>query len=169
MKPRTALFLGIALLLGGCTYAISPELSRQADKSLSFENLQADPQSHAGKTVILGGVIARIKDVRSGTLLEVVQKELDYWGRPRRTDRSGGGFFVLHPGRLDPLVYAPGRELTIAGEVVGAELAPVEAAGAPVVSAKELRLWERMQPGADKPMWMDRLYDPDAPGGKFGY
>jgi outer membrane lipoprotein len=166
-----ALFcVGAALLLQGCSYAISPDFSRKADKSITFEQLQADPSAFQGRVVVLGGVIARTTGVKSGTLIEVIQKELDYWGKPRRTEKTGGTFLVFHAGHLDPAAYAPGREITVAGEVtVAGQILPGEAPDYPLIAAKEMRLWELSQPGPEKPMWMDRLYDPDAPGGKFGY
>ena len=49
---------GMALLLQGCSYAISPDVSRTADRSITFEQIQADPSSLQGKIVILGGLIA---------------------------------------------------------------------------------------------------------------
>src|SRR3990172_809656 len=109
------LLVGILLLVQGCTYAISPAVSRKADKSITFEALQADPGPFAGKLIILGGTIADIAAVKQGTLIEVIHRDLDYWGKPERTERTAGRFYVVHPRQLDPMVYARGRDITIAG------------------------------------------------------
>ncbi len=171
MNMLAMLVLGTALLLQGCSYAISPEVSRTADRAITFEKLQADPPSYKGKTVILGGLIAQVSNVKNGTLIEVVQKELDYWGRPRRTDRTGGRFILFQSRYLDAMVFAPGREITVAGEVRGTEEgSPGEAANTDVlINAREIKLWPREKPGWDKPQFLDPLYDSNAPQGKFGY
>ena len=171
MNILSMLIVGAALLLQGCTYAISPEVTSTADRTITFEKLQADPLPHKGKTVILGGLIAQTRNVKAGTLIEVVQKELDYWGKPLRTDHTGGHFIVLQPRHIDALVYAPGREITIAGEVTGAEETSLGGtAGAYVlINAREIKLWPREKPGFEKLQFIDPLYDPNTPQGKYGY
>jgi outer membrane lipoprotein len=171
MNILAILMAGMALLLQGCSYAISSDVSRTADRTITFEQLQADPSSLKGKTVILGGLIAYVRHVKSGTLIEIVQKELDYWGKPLRTKRTGGRFIVHQSRALDALVFAPDREITIAGEVTGTEeRSPGEAAILyPLINAKEIKLWPREKPGWDKPSFIDPLYDPNAPKDKFGY
>jgi len=162
---------GMALLLQGCSYAISSDVSRIADRSVTFEQFQADPSSFKGKTVIFGGEIARIRTVKNGTLIEITQKELDYWGKPRRTDRTGGRFIVHQSRTLDVLVFAPGREITVAGEITGAEekfQAEAEVLY-PLINAREIKLWPREKPGWDKPQYLDPLHDRNAPQDKFGY
>ena len=66
----------------GCTYAISPDLARQADKAVTFTELEADPISYIGKLVILGGTIDRVRNTARGTVVEITQKKLDHWGKP---------------------------------------------------------------------------------------
>lgn len=161
---------GMALLLQGCSYAISPDVSRSADRTITFEQLQADPPSHKGKIVILGGLIAQVRHVKNGTLIEIVQKELDYWGKPLRTKRSGGRFIVHQSRALDDLVFAPEREITIAGEATGTEERTGDESGVmyPLINAREIKLWPREKAGWDKPQFLDPLNDPNAPQGKFG-
>jgi len=171
MNILAILIGGMALLLQGCSYAISPDVSRTADKSITFERLQADPSSFKGKTVIFGGLIAQVHHVKNGTLIEIIQKELDYWGKPRRTDRTGGRFIVHQPRQLDVLVFAPGREISVAGEVTGTEERSVSESVAmyPLLSAREIKLWPREKAGWDKPQYLDPLHDRNAPQEKFGY
>jgi outer membrane lipoprotein len=165
MKTFPLLF-GVALLVQGCTYAISPAVSRKADTTVTFEKLQADPGPFAGKLLILGGTIADIAAMKQGTLIEVIHRELDYWGKPERTERTAGRFYVVHPKQLDPMVYAPGRDITIAGEVQkpGSQALDNRGDDYPVLLSKELRLWERERPSSwDKPRWIDPLYEQDSP------
>lgn len=165
MKMIVVLF-GITLFLQGCTYAISPGMADKADKTIPFEKLQADPDSFKGKLLILGGTIAQTTAVNQGTLIEVIQKPLDYWGKPERTKRTGGRFLVFHPGGLNTMAYAPGRDITLAGEVLGpgSPMSGDKQYDYPVVLLKEIKLWEREPRSRDKLQWMDPLYDPASSG-----
>jgi outer membrane lipoprotein len=168
MKNIVVLF-AFTLLVQGCMYAISRDMTAKADKAITFEMLQADPDSFKGKILILGGTISHISNTKQGTLLEVVQRPLDYWGKPKRTSRTGGTFLVFYPGYLNTFVYEPGREVTVAAEVEGTRskaLGEIEYSY-PVVVAKEMKLWEREPPAAIRPTWIDPLYDPSNPGQRY--
>jgi outer membrane lipoprotein len=164
MKKIVALS-AVALLLQGCTYAISPEMSARVDKTISFEMIQADPDTFKGKLVLLGGTIAMTVNSEQGTVIEVVQKPLDYWGKPKRTDRTGGRFLMISPRYLDAMIFAPGREITVAAEVAGTRNKALDEMdySYPVVIARELKLWERERQSWDKPQWIDPLNDPYYP------
>ncbi len=163
---RLVYLLGVSLFMQGCTYAISPDLARQADKTISFESLERDPESYKGKLVILGGIITQTTPLKQGTLIEVLQKPLDYWGKPQRTDLTGGKFLVHYTSYLDPLIYAPEREITVAAEIEGLRskaLGDVEYSY-PVVLSRELKLWPREPLRQNQPDFMDPLrYDPNNP------
>jgi outer membrane lipoprotein len=167
MKNIVVLFA--LMLLQGCTYAISRDMTAKADKTITFEMLQADPDSFKGKIIILGGTISQITNTKTGTILEVIQRPLDYWGKPKRTSRTGGAFLVLYPGYLNAFVYEPGREVTVAAEVEGTRskaLGEIEYSY-PVVVAREMKLWEREPPATVRPTWIDPLYDPSNPGQRY--
>ena len=171
MNILSLLIVGATLLLQGCSYAISPEVTRTADRTVTFDKFQAEPSSYKGKTVIFGGLIVQTRSVKTGTLIEIDQKDLDYWGKPRRTDRIGGRFIVHQPRYLDILVYAPGREITVAGEVSGTEEKSLAESGEPypLVNAREVKLWPREKPARERPSFLDPLHDPSTPQDKFGY
>lgn len=160
MKTIPVLFVTL-LLLYGCTYAISPPMADKAAKNIPFEKLQADPEAFIGKLFILGGTIAQTTNTKQGTVIEIVQKKLDYWGKPERTRRTGGRFLVFHPGFLDPMVFAPDRDITVAGEVL--ELNTPVLGGQHtdyfVVLSREYKLWEQERPSWNRPKWFDPLYD----------
>ena len=115
--------------------------------------------------MIIGGTIAQVKNTDHGTLLEVVERALDYWGRPRRAIETGGRFILSHPAHLNALLYAPGREITVAAAVEGTEAAALEVQGLryPLFLSKELKLWEDDRRGRTGPQWFDPLYDPRGP------
>jgi outer membrane lipoprotein len=162
--------IGTALLLQGCTYAISPEFSRKADKTITFEMLQVDPDAYKGRLMILGGIIVQTTAIKQGTLIEIEQKRLDYWGKPERMKRTGGKFLAFHSGYLDPWVYSPGRDITVAGEVQGIQVPALgnKQFDYPIILTKEIKLWEPVGESWKKPQWIDPLYnyDPSSGGGR---
>jgi outer membrane lipoprotein len=165
MKMIGVLF-SITLCLQGCTYAISPGIADRADKTIPFEKLRADPDAFQGRLLILGGTIAQTSAVGKGTLIEVAQKPLDYWGKPERTKRTGGRFLVFTPGYLNTLAHAPGVDITVAGEVLetGSRISGGKRYDDPVLLIKELKLWKREPGPRDAPRWIDPLYDPAGSG-----
>ena len=158
-------FFILSMLLYGCTYAISPSMTAQADKTITFEMLQADPDTFKGKIIILGGVISQVTTTKEGTILEVIQKPLDYWGKPKQTTRTEGHFLVLYPGYLNTMDYTNGREITVAAEVEGTRSSALGETDFdyPLVLSKELKLWEKERQTWDKPQWLDQLYKPAGP------
>lgn len=144
---RKLLPIAILLFLSGCAHVVAPELRAQADKTLSTEDLFSDPDLHAGKTVIVGGMIIMTRILEEGTELEVLEKPLDSRGRPLDTDVSRGRFIVTHPEQLDPAIFSPGRELTVAAEVLGLERRPLGEIEYPYVSLRAKAVYIH-RPGA---------------------
>lgn len=124
MKRFLALILLIPLI-SGCAHVISSELRERADKKIAIRDLMKDPDAYTGRIVIIGGIIVSSINAEEGTYIEVVQKPLDYTGRPDDTDISYGRFIILHEGYLDTAIYSRGREITVAGEVIGKMVRPL--------------------------------------------
>jgi outer membrane lipoprotein len=148
-KPATGnrlwalLVVGSLTLVAGCAPVISPQLMAQVDRELDYRALAADPAAARGKTVLLGGTIVQTVPKPGQTEIEVVQKDLDSSAAPRLTDRSAGRFLVVSEKFLDPAVYSPGRDLTVAGEVMDPQTRRIGEIDYryPVIQERELRLW----------------------------
>lgn len=158
-------------LLGGCAHVISPELRERAIRAPIRSpggGLLDAPEQFRGKTVVLAGVIVRTENLPEGTMIEVMETPADSRGRPMNLDASEGRIFVLREGVvLDPLVFAPGREVTFGGEVLGGRKARLGEISRvyPVIAARELYLWEPRQ--YRDPYW-DRYDDDRRYGGGLG-
>lgn len=152
----------IALGGWGCASVISQDLLRQADQSVRFEDLRAEPERYEGKIVLLGGMIVSTKNQPTGTLLEIVQKPLDFEKRPSGGDTTYGRFLALHDGYLDPAIYAEGRDVTVAGPVIGRREQPLGEItySYPLLQAQEIHLW---------PVPTEDPIYPYPPGGWWGY
>ncbi len=151
MSPRThrpvpgifSLLLVIALT-AGCSSPISKSVRNETDPGLSFQQLREQPASFEGRTVILGGEIIRTHNRQEGTTIEVLQKELDRWGRPKGKDETGGRFRVFADRFLDPVVFSQGRRVTIAGTVEGGQVEKIGEVDYvyPLLRAREIHLWQ---------------------------
>jgi outer membrane lipoprotein len=139
----------LAALASGCAHTISRPVREQADPTVSFTQLQANPEVYKGRTVILGGEIQHTRNTPEGTLLEVVQKPLDAAERPLLTDRTAGRFMALCDQYLDPAVYTKGRDITVAGRILGLRTGQIGELDYtyPLLSCLELHLWPQAVAG----------------------
>lgn len=133
----------LLLLLAGCAPVISPATLQQVDKSISFEELQHNPDKYKGKTVLLGGDIIETRNTTGRTVILVLARSLDHRNQPKEEGASKGRFIVYQPGFLDPAIYRPDRQITVAGKVIGKELRPIGEMNYsyPVIENRELYLW----------------------------
>ena len=135
----------------GCAHIVSQDLRDRAVKELPTASLFKEPKAHKGKIVILGGSIVSSLNTQEGTYIEVVEKPLDYRGRPRYTDQSLGRFLIFHEGFLDIAIYSEGRDITVAGEVIGEKVRPLGEINYHylLIKSRELHL---LQPGQRMPI-----------------
>lgn len=132
------------ILLPGCAHVVSKESRDRVDMGIAPIDVLKDPDAYKGKLVILGGIIASSINTEEGTYIEMVQKPLDYRGRPEDTDISHGRFLILYEGYLDIAIYSRGREVTVAGEVIGKRIRPLGEIRYPylLIKSREIYLFE---------------------------
>ena len=140
----TRFFITLAFILSaGCAHVISEESLRLVDRSLSFVQLKENPDRYVGSYALLGGAIASVSNTKQMGQLEVVQFQLDSDNMPAGSYNSGGRFLAQTDGFLDPLVYKPGRLVTIVGEVKGHKTMPLDQIeyDYPIIAIREIYLW----------------------------
>jgi outer membrane lipoprotein len=143
--------MAAAFLVAGCTYPISEGLRKLAETSPDFAVIRAEPEAHKGSIVIWGGEVIETVPRKNESVLTVLQMPLRATGRPSQREESQGRFLVKVDRFLDPALYERGREITVGGEVVGAEQRPLGEIQYtyPVVKAIELHLWEERDGPSD--------------------
>lgn len=112
----------------------------------------------------MGGMIIESKNLEEETWIVVLQKDLDKWGRPKEWEGSQGGFIVLHPGYLDKAIYRKDREITVAGEITGHKMMPVNETeyAYPMLSPRGIYVWrEEREAEYRYPGWWEYPYGPD--------
>ena len=121
-------FMTILLLTGflvACTPIFSPDVIRQADETISPKLIQQDPEAYIGKIFLWGGVIFDTINTQDGTILRVMQTQLDFHKKPVHTTNLKGTFLkVISSDFLEPEIFMPGRKITVAGKFIGIETAP---------------------------------------------
>jgi outer membrane lipoprotein len=143
------------LLLVGCTHVISEETLKQVDMNATFAQVVKAPDAYRGKTVLFGGDIIETKTFADKSQIVVLQHPLDRRDRPVAGDVSEGRFIILTSGFLDPAIYGPGRQVTVAGKVVGKERHPMGEIEYtyPVIEKQGLYLWPVERPASAEPRW----------------
>jgi len=143
MKTFPVLTL-LLLIATGCTHVISKESRMKVDPETSFAAVKESPPAHQGKTLLLGGVIVGVDVDSSGSTLEIFRWKLDYWGEPVAVDESAGRFLAYTDRLLDPVIYAPGRLVTLTATVSGEETRPLGeiSYSYPVLQIGEIYLWD---------------------------
>lgn len=153
-------YLVVAFLLIFST-ACTPTLSREAlvlvDADITFEQLHSNPDSYAGRHVLLGGAIAAARIADGGGELEIVHLPTDQRGRVTDTQRSAGRFIATDEIFRDPAIFQQGRLVTVVGQVVGSRVGRIGEADYrfPLIRVEELHLWPAREP-------------PEAGGVRFG-
>jgi outer membrane lipoprotein len=140
---RISILIIMFFIMNGCAHVVSKDMLDKIDKELSPAALFKTPEQYTGKTVILGGTIISAKNTDQGTYVEVLQKPLDYRGRPEDTDVSYGRFIIYHQEYLDAAIYSTGKDITVAGTVLGTMLHPLGEMQYPylLIMAREIHLF----------------------------
>ncbi|ETX08778.1 Slp family lipoprotein [Candidatus Entotheonella palauensis] len=156
----------IGLITAGCQHTISQSLRQQAKPIIAFKALRADPDTFKGRTVILGGDILKTQNTQQKTSIEILQKPLDRFEAPLITDQTAGRFIAQCDQYLDPAIYDQGRQITVAGKVLGSYAGQVGEADYlyPLISCAEMHLWPRLSHETAYPVyphpWLLHRYHP---------
>jgi outer membrane lipoprotein len=136
--------LFVSTLIHACATTGEKPSTLPTYEKIPFSQILAAPESYQGRVIRLGGVIITTENHEEETVLEILEKPLGRNGRPKSGDTSGGRFRVVFDRFLDSAVYRPNRPVTIVGEVVGKETAPIGETTYqyPLLSGRDVRLWE---------------------------
>jgi outer membrane lipoprotein len=139
----------------GCAHVISQEVLKDVDRSVTFAQVVKTPDAYKGKTVLFGGAIIETINVADKSRIMVLQQPLGRRDRPAAGDVSEGRFIVTTQGFLDPAIYSQGRQITVAGRVVGKEQHPLGEIEYtyPVIEKEGLYLWPVGRPASAVSRW----------------
>ncbi|KXK29847.1 MAG: lipoprotein [Candidatus Brocadia sinica] len=146
--PKSTLFV-VLFLTAGCAPVISKQIRDRARPDVTFKDVLNDPERYKGQMIIFSGVIIEARNTAEGTLLQVLQRPAGFRGRPKEVDETEGRFLALDSRYLDMYVYEKGRDVTIAGEVWGKKILPLDKTEYtyPLIHVKEIYLWPVIEKG----------------------
>jgi outer membrane lipoprotein len=142
------LLLGVGLShLPGCASSdvVPDSLEPQIDKSLTFDQVIASPDSYRGRMFVVGGEVLKAKRLSEGTQIEVLQLPLDGDQRPvsQRTE-SQGRLLAVDRQFTDPATLPDGTPVTIVAEVTGVTTDRLDEGeyNYPTMEIKHLYVWK---------------------------
>lgn len=140
---KNLFIVGIAaLLLTGC--ASAPKFDEQNyHQDVSPEQMVSNTGIEYSTSVLWGGIIVSTHNSAQGTQLEVLSYPLKFSQRPNIDSQPGGRFLVFSETFLEPLDYAPGKSVTIAGNVSEIKTGQVGESvyDFPLIRADQIHLW----------------------------
>lgn len=134
-----------ALLLTAC--AVNPPFDGArlsgVDKTLSYQQAITDSEPLHGQRILWGGNIVATRNLARHTEVVVLAYPLDAQMQPLISTSALGRFVLIWPGYLESADYAPGRRLSIIGDLDGLrdELLGESRYIYPVIQAQYLYLW----------------------------
>lgn len=121
LRPQviTCIFL-ITLLTGAC--ATTPAFNtKNVVTNVTPRQSVAQFAMNKGKKMLWGGIILNSTNTKQGTQFEVLAYPLDNDMRPQPTAPTVGRFLGDVPLYLETADYAPGRMLTVTGELTATQ------------------------------------------------
>lgn len=130
------------ILFAGC--AATPKFRLDnVNQGLLPAQAVADFSTHKNTRTLWGGIIVGSKNLKQGSLLEVLSYPLDDNYRPDTQKSPFGRFIVEHSEYLETVNYAAGRLLTVAGPLLEIRKGTIGEAEYlyPVLTGEQLYLW----------------------------
>jgi len=141
---------GVVLLVTACSPVLSREVMQEGTRDVSFNKMREAPENYRGKLFIFGGIIANTRVTEAESEIEAVFVSVDSYGSLIEGSRMQGRFLAIlsrSNGMLDPIVYAKGREITLAGYFRELKKGKIDEMDYdfPVFEVKQIYLWK--EPG----------------------
>jgi outer membrane lipoprotein len=140
---RVSSLLLVLLLAGGCASKPASSISLAVVDDVALAQVQSDVERYTGSTVRWGGIVTEVENKADRTWVLLVGRALVDDEKPIVDGASDGRFIASFQGFIDPLVYKPGRPLTVVGRIEGST---VRAIGEyeyrfPIVEVRDSHLW----------------------------
>ena len=141
---KSSLLFLCVLFLAGCSSLPKELASSQTTTLIEYDAFVTAAKKDETAEVRLGGVIARIDNLKDTTRIEIVNLPISSSGKPDLSQEPNGRFVVYLNGFVDPVTYSVGRLVTVLGLPTGIEDANVGEFlyPFPVIKASALHLWQ---------------------------
>ncbi len=152
--------LAAIAFITGCA-VISQQVRDKALPPVSFAELIAAVDQYKGQTVIQGGYIVSVENLKDQTRIVAVQTTLGVNQKPNSKDLTQGRLILIYNGFLDPEVYTKKRQITVGGRVLDSSANdPQPPFPYLKIELAEIHLWPVEKPVAPYPYWDDDYWYP---------
>jgi outer membrane lipoprotein len=153
-------YLAVIVWISGCA-VMSQEIQDKALPAQSFPELIDGADQYKGQTVIVGGYIVSVENLKDETRMVAVQTTLGLGQSPDSKDFSQGRLILVYKGFLDPEVYTKDRRITVGGRILDSSIHDPQAAYPYLkIAVEEMHLWPVRKPAAAYPYWYDDFWYP---------
>ncbi len=145
MKFSGRIFLVLFAVFGVSACSSLPdELNATTEQVLTDYKVFAESQGQVSSDVRLGGVIAKVDNLKGQTRLEIVNLPISKSGKPDIEQDPRGRFAAYFEGFLEPAAFSIGRLITVVGSGIGEEQGKVGEHEYifPLVKGQGYRLWK---------------------------
>lgn len=142
-KKREVIILLCLMLLSACA---TPPFDTEGRELASWRPVEALHEPQAQNALVMwGGQIVETMNHSDYSEITIVNLQLDRGGRPQTDGDVGIRFVARVKGFLEPVLYAPGRYITVLGRINGSTHVDAGEAllQAPVISAEDNYLWPK--------------------------
>jgi outer membrane lipoprotein len=171
MIPMKRFYIIVMISTGmllACSSVMPRRISEQA-VSLTFQELVDQGNAGIGSTVIVGGYVLSVENLKDHSRLEAIQAPLNYERKPGSRDLSRGRLIIDYPGFLDPEIYSRDRKITAGGTIVGSSTTEQNDKSYPYlhVQTENIHLWSVEPPPCRPDPWCDDCWGPFFPWYRF--
>jgi outer membrane lipoprotein len=140
---KSTVFLLLLTVAAGCASKPRTSIGLAEVDDVTLTQARASADAYLGSLVRWGGVITEAENKVDETWVFLVSRALEDDEKPVSDGHSEGRFIASFSGFVDPLVYKPGRPLTVVGSLRGST---VRAIGEydynfPLVTVRDSHLW----------------------------
>jgi outer membrane lipoprotein len=158
---KASVILVVLSSLLSCAPVIRKDFMDAAIRDIPFSEITTNPELYKDKLFVLGGIIINTRVTLEGSTVEALYSPVDSRGFLKGIGKIHIRFFALFPkesGILDPMIFKPEREITLAGEFLGTRKGKIDDMDYvyPLFRIRELYLWEESSGYYYTPPFYDR-------------
>lgn len=144
MIATRPMLLALLLPLGGCAAAPAFEQLPATSAPAPYAVME-QPERWLDQPVVWGGMILDVKNFDRYSEIELLAYPLDDRQQPMLERADEGRFIAIVPGYTEAEDFAPGRFVSLIGDITGGREAPLrnETYYWPEVSVARLKIWPR--------------------------
>ncbi|WP_319536487.1 Slp family lipoprotein [uncultured Vibrio sp.] len=128
--------------LSACS-SLPEELNATTEQVLTDYKTFAESEGVASQDVRLGGIIAKVDNLKDKTRVEIVNLPISESGKPDISQDPEGRFAVYFDGYVEPVAFSQGRLVTVVGKSAGEEAGKIGEHEYifPLIKGQGYRLW----------------------------